>query len=318
VRPGPGGPASPVTPHLGFSFDYSHPGPGVKVASVPSNAPGSFEKTSLRPGDIVLEINGQPVSLTERLFEQINDRQDREFEFLVSTNGDRSVARVVKYKTLTGEEWSELNYRNRIEKLRRHVEDKSGGRIGYVHIEAMGANNQVKFEREAYEYMAGKDAMIIDVRFNRGGNIADTLIDWIERKPHGWTRPRDAEPEANPYRVWEKKCVVLMNEHSYSNGEIFPSAMRSRGLATLVGMPTPGYVIWTYDLRLVDGTGARLPLSGAYRLDGSNQENIGEIPDHRVPLTPEDWLAGRDPQLDKAIDLLTGGREGRKPQVAGE
>ena len=68
-----------------------------------------------------------------------------------------------------------------------------------------------------------------------GGNIADTLIDWIERKPHGWVRARDARPESTPYRVWEKKCVVLMNEHSYSNGEIFPSAMRTRGLATIVG-----------------------------------------------------------------------------------
>ncbi len=309
---------SPTTPHLGFTFDYAHVGPGLRVATVPGDAPGSFEKTSIRPGDIILAINGEEVSLTERMYEAINDRGDREFEFLVSTNGDRSAARTVRYKALTGDQWSELNYRNRIEKLRQRVEEKSAGRIGYVHIEAMGLNNQVKFEREAYEYMAGKDAMIIDVRFNRGGNIADTLIDWIERKPHGWIRPRDAEPESTPYRVWEKKCVVLMNEHSYSNGEIFPSAMRTRGLATLVGMPTPGYVIWTYEQRLVDGTGARLPLTGSYRLDGTNQENLGEIPDHLIPLSPEDWLAGRDPQLDKAIELITGAADGKKAQVAGE
>src|SRR6185295_9638518 len=144
---------------------------------------------------------------------------------------DRHGARTVKYKVLTDREWVDLNYRNRIERLRKYVEEKSGGKLGYVHLQAMGANNQTRFEREVYEYMAGKEAMIIDVRFNSGGNIADTLIDWIERKPHGWTRPRDAAPEATPYHAWEKKCVVLMNEHSYSNGEIFPSAMRSRGLA---------------------------------------------------------------------------------------
>ena len=319
VRP-PGGSSGslPVTPHLGFTFDYSHPGPGLRVASVPEDAPGSFEKTLIKPGEVILSINHTDVSLTEKLYETINDRQDREFEFLVSTNGDRAAARTVRYKALGGSEWSELTYRNRIEKLRRHVEERSAGRVGYVHIEAMGANNQARFEREAYEYMAGKDAMIIDVRFNRGGNIADTLIDWIERKPHGWTRARDAEPEATPYRVWEKKCVVLMNEHSYSNGEIFPSAMRTRGLAALVGMPTPGYVIWTFEQRLVDGTQARMPLTGSYRLDGSNQENIGEIPDYVVPLTPEDWLKGRDPQLDKAIELLTSSKETRKPLVAGD
>jgi C-terminal processing protease CtpA/Prc len=99
--------------------------------------------------------------------------------------------------------------------------------------------------------------------------------------------------------------VVLMNEHSYSNGEMFPCAMRQRGLARLVGTPTPGYVIWTWSFNLVDGTRARLPMGGVYRMDGSNQENQGEQPDVLVPLTAEDWLAERDPQLDKAIELLS-------------
>jgi len=217
---------------------------------------------------------------------------------------------------LTQSEWTDLNYRNRVERLRHYVEQKSNGKVGYVHLQAMGMSNQVKFEREAYEYMVGKEAMILDVRFNSGGNISDTLIDWIERKPHGYFRPRDAAPETSPYRAWEKKCVVLMNEHSYSNGEMFPSAMRSRHLAQLVGMPTPGYVIWTSDLKLVDGTGARMPQSGVFRLDGSNLENGGEQPDYRVPLSPEDWLEDRDPQLDQAIDLLIGNGSSQKPQVA--
>ena len=95
-----------------------------------------------------------------------------------------------------------------------------------------------------------------------------------------------------------------MNEHSYSNAEIFPNAMRARGLAKLVGMPTPGYVIWTDSMKLVDGTGARMPQSGAYRIDGTPQENNGEQPDVPVPMSPEDWLADRDPQLDKAIEML--------------
>ena len=307
-----------VTPHLGFTFDYSYAGPGLRVKTVPPGAPGSYKKTEIKPGEYILALNGKEVTLDERLYQLINDKQDREFEFLVSTNAERKAARTVKYKVLAPDEWEDLNYRNRSDRLRNYVEEKSGGKIGYVHIQAMGAGNQVKFEREAYEYMAGKDALIIDVRFNRGGNIADTLIDWIERKPHGWNRPRDAAPETVPVRSWEKKCVVLMNEHSYSNGEIFPNAMRARGLASLVGMPTPGYVIWTSDLRLVDGTNARMPQSGAYRLDGTNLENNGEQPDYRVPLSPDDWLANRDPQLDKAIELVVGNDKEKKVNVAGE
>ena len=148
--------------------------------------------------------------------------------------------------------------------------------------------------------------MVIDVRFNNGGNIADTLIEWLDRKPHGYIRPRDTWPEPSPFHAWDKKIVVVMNEHSYSNAEIFPSALRARGLAKLVGMPTPGYVIWTDGLKLVDGTSARMPQSGAFRLDGTNQENNGEQPDVQVRMSPEDWLADRDPQLEKAIELLNG------------
>jgi tricorn protease len=93
-------------------------------------------------------------------------------------------------------------------------------------------------------------------------------------------------------------------ETSFSNAEMFPYAMKQRRLATLVGRPTPGYVIWTYGLRLVDGTSARMPTSGVYRLDGSPLEDMGQEPDVDVEITPEQYFAGQDPQLDKAIEIL--------------
>lgn len=294
-----------VTPHLGFTFDYSHKGPGIKVAQVPAGTPGSYEKTQIKPGDYILSLNGTDVTLTEKLYQLINDRQDREFEFLVNSEPKKDGARKLRYKPLAPLEWEEINYRNRVERSRKYVENNGCACIGYLHIAAMSTKDQIQFEREAYEYMAGKAAMIIDVRFNRGGNISDTLINMLERRQHGYTHGRDDLPEPAPARAWEKPVIVLMNEHSYSNGEMFPYAMRQRGLAKLVGMPTPGYVIWTSTLRLGDGTGARMPQAGVYRLDGTNQENIGERPDYLVPLTPADYLANRDPQLDKAIELLT-------------
>jgi len=317
VRAAGGETASSVTPQLGFTFDYGYEGPGIKVKAVPPSSPGSYAQTEIKPGELILAINNQDVTLDEKLYEFISDKQNRELDLLVNTNADKTSARMVKYKILTDGEWTDLNYRNRVERLRKTVEDKSNGKIGYLHLAAMSFSNQIKFEREAYEYMAGKEAMIIDVRFNSGGNISDTLIDWIERKPHGYFRPRDAKPESAPANAWEKRCVVLMNEHSYSNGEMFPNAMRTRGLARLVGMPTPGYVIWTSEMRLVDGTGARMPGSGVFRIDGSNMENNGEQPDFRVPMSPEDWLADRDPQLDKAIELLIGSSESDKPKIGG-
>ncbi len=282
------------------------------MGKVPVGAPGWYYKTSVREGDYILAINGEDVNLDEHLYQFINDKQDREFEFLVNDKADKTGARKVKYKVLSPNEWNDIHYRNRVERLRRYVEEKSGKKIGYLHISAMGFNNQAQFEREAYEYIVGKDAMIIDVRFNSGGNIADTLIQWLDRKPHAYVRPRDSQPDAAPFHSWDKKIMVLINEASFSNAEIFPSAMRARGLGKLVGMPTPGYVIWTDSLRLVDGTSARMPQSGAFRLDGTNMENNGEEPDYGVQLTPEDWLSDRDPQLDKAIELLTNKNENKE------
>ena len=95
-----------------------------------------------------------------------------------------------------------------------------------------------------------------------------------------------------------------MAQSSFSNAEMFPYDMKARGLAKLVGEPTPGYVIWTSGFPLVDGTGARMPGGGVYRKDGSPMENVGEQPDFKIGMTPEDWISGRDPQLDKAIELL--------------
>jgi C-terminal processing protease CtpA/Prc len=260
-----------------------------------------------------MSINGRDVSLNEELFRDINDKQDREFEFVVNGRPSKEGAHVVRYKILSQEEWKDLNYKNRVERLRDYVEQQSQGKIGYLHLPSMGQNAQAQFEREAYEYGLGKEAMIIDVRFNSGGYIADTLIDWLDRKPRGFIRPRDGAVQPSPSRAWDKPMVVLINEHTFSNGEIFAYAMRARGLAQLVGTPTPGYVIWTDGLSLVDGTGARMPMSASYRLDGSPQENHGEKPDYQVTLSPEDWLENRDPQLDKAIALL---RQRGKPTPA--
>lgn len=298
-----------VTPHLGFTIDYSYAGPGIKVKDVPDYAPGAFEKTRIKAGEYILKVNDREVSANEKLYEWINNKQNRELELVVNSQPIPEGSRTVKYKVLDGKDWDNLEQENRVARLRHMTEEKSGGKVGYLHISAMGGSDQARFEREAYQYILGKEALIIDVRFNKGGNISDTLIDWLERKQHGYYRTRDVAPEPSPGRAWNKPIVVLMNEHSYSNAEMFPYAMRERGLAKLIGMPTPGYVIWTFSLGLVDGTGARMPQAGVYRMDGTPQENMGERPDMLVGLTPDDWVAGRDPQLEKAVETLLMGNK---------
>ena len=292
------------TPHLGYTIDYSHSGIGIKVKNVPNGAPGSFEKTQIKPGEYILQIDGKDVLSDELLFKFITQKPNVLTKFTVNSKPSKEGSRVVAYKLISESEWRKLRYQETTQELRRRVEESTSGKVGYLHISAMGSSDQAKFEKEVYEYIQGKNAMIFDVRFNNGGNISDTLIDWLERKPHGIYKSRDREPELAPSRAWNKPIVVLMNEHSYSNGEMFPYAMRQRGLAKLVGMPTPGYVIWTSGFTLTDGTKARIPGRGVFRMDGTNMENNGEKPDFQLWVTPEQWLKGEDPQLEKAISLL--------------
>jgi tricorn protease len=304
LTPATTGGARVSTPHLGFIIDHEYEGIGLKVKMVPARAPGSFEKTRIKKGEYILAIDEERVAANETLHRMLNLKKDRMVEFTVNSKPETKGSRKVKYKLLSKTEWSQLQYKNWTDGLRREVEKKTDGKIGYLHLSAMGSSDQKKFENEAYEYILGKNAMIFDVRFNKGGNISDTLIDWLERKPHGIYKSRDRAPEIAPNQAWDKPIIVLMNEHSYSNGEMFPYAMRQRQLAQVVGMPTPGYVIWTSSFSLADGTKARIPGKGVFRMDGTNMENNGEKPDVQVWLTPEEWLTGKDPQLQKAIEML--------------
>ncbi len=306
-----GGPTAPVTRNLGVYFDYDYSGPGIRVKDVPKRAPGSYAKTKINAGEYIVAVDGKDVTLDENLFKVLNDKGDRDFNLLVNSKPSRDGARTVTYRAVSGGEWGDIHYRNRTETLRREVDAKSNGTLAYVHIQGMGGPNQTTFDRELYEYAEGKKGVIIDVRFNGGGNIADQLVNWLNTKPYGTIIPRNGYPIPAPggfigggARSWDKPIVVLINEASFSNAEMFPDAMKATGLAKIVGMPTPGYVIWTGGLPLIDGTSARMPGSGQWRKDGSPLENMGEKPDVMVPLSTEDWMAKRDPQLDKAVEIL--------------
>ena len=305
VSPAPGGGSGPSASLPGFNFDYSHKGPGIRVKSLYGKAPGTYQKTKINPGDYVMQINGKDVALNEKLWEVLNDQSGRDLELLVNSTPSKEGARKLTYRAISPGAWGQMRYAEWVENNRKWVEEKSGGKVGYVHIAGMGGGNRTTFNEEFFEYKQGKDAMIIDVRFNGGGNISDGLIDSLERTPHGYYLPRDGFVETAPNnQVWNKPTVVLQNEDSFSNAEMFPYAMKERGLATTVGMPTTGYVIWTWGGRLVDGTGIRMPMSGVYRMDGTPMENMGQKPDYEVPWSNEDYFAGKDPQLERALELL--------------
>ncbi len=294
---------SVTSAHPGFLIDYTYTGEGIKIKDVPPYTPGYFTKTKLVAGEIVKKINGKSVKADEALYKDVlNDQLGRDIVLTVEDKDGKS--RDVKYRAMSGGEFNSILFRNRLEARRKFVETKSGGKLTYVHIAGMGQGELDRFNQQVWEYTKDKKGLIIDVRNNGGGNTADRIIDVLERAPNAYYQPRDQGLILGPGQALAFPMVVMAAETSYSNAEMFPAAMKARKLATLVGMQTPGYVIYTGGFRLIDGTNCRMPGTGTWRLDGSPLENLGQVPDYAVNITPEQYFAGEDPQLEKAVEVL--------------
>jgi tricorn protease len=188
-------------------------------------------------------------------------------------------------------------------KERREMADKlSGGRVGYVHIRAMDQPSLAKFKKEVAEFRH-KEGLVIDVRWNSGGDIDQELLAILVQRPYGVWQPRGVEPTERPFNGYFGPKVVLQNWRSASNAEMFPAGFRALGLGKVVGTPTMGAVIGTGSYTLIDGSSIRTPGVGVFLADTArtNMENHAVPPDIYVENTPEDNLAGRDRQLEAAV-----------------
>jgi tricorn protease len=184
------------------------------------------------------------------------------------------------------------------------VKKASGGDIGYLHIRDMEGQSLRRFEQELIENL-DKKAIIIDVRFNGGGGIDQQLLQILnQRRRYETSRARNSSEVPRPSEGFFGPMVVLQNERSASDAEMFPDGFRALGLGKIVGVPTYGAVIGTGSYDLMDGSTIRTPEIGIYTAGGQNMENFGVPPDYYVDNTPADYLAGKDPQLEKAVAVI--------------
>jgi tricorn protease len=188
---------------------------------------------------------------------------------------------------------------------RKEMVDKlSNGQIGYLHIRAMDAPSLAKFERDLLDNL-DKKALIIDERFNGGGGIDQELLEILnQRKMYESYVGRDSVRIPRPIQAFFGPMVVLQNERSASNAEMFPEGFRTLGLGKVVGVTTYGAVIGTGAYTLLDGSTLRTPGIGVYTASGENFENYGVPPDVLIDNTPPDFLAGHDRQIEKALEVL--------------
>jgi len=163
-----------------------------------------------------------------------------------------------------------------------------------------------RFFQDLFAENYSKEALIIDVRNNGGGNISDDLIDVLTKKKYAITSSRlfGAKKVSAPGNVWDKPVVLLIDENSMSDAEIFPIIFKELKVGKIIGMPTSGYVIGTRSKDLMDGSRMRLPSEGWYRMNGVNMEGNGALPDIEVRQTFKQILADDDVQLKRAVKEL--------------
>jgi tricorn protease len=200
---------------------------------------------------------------------------------------------------------SNLAYDNWVENRKKMVERIGNKEIGYLHIRAMDAPSLRKFELDLADNRF-KRALIIDQRFNGGGGIDQELLRILQQKKYQSTRRRDSVDQDRPQQAFFGPMVVMQNERSASDAEMFPDGFRALGLGKVIGVPTYGGVIGTGSYTLLDGAAIRTPGSGVYNAKGINMENYGVPPDVYIDNPPEETVKGRDIQIEKAIEVLRG------------
>ncbi len=211
--------------------------------------------------------------------------------------------RIVSVKALRSE--TPARYRDWVEGNRRQVHEATDGRVGYVHIPDMGPRGYAEFHR-GYLAEVGRDALIVDVRFNGGGHVSQLILEKLARRRLGYDVPRWGEPEPYPVDSVLGPMVAITNEQAGSDGDIFSHSFKLMNLGPLIGKRTWGGVVgtWARD-RLVDGSVVTQPEFSFWFEDvGWGVENYGADPDIEVDITPQDYAAGKDTQLERAIEEI--------------
>lgn len=270
----------------------------VSSARSPLRAPG----VAMAPGDAILAVDGRPVDPAIGPAASLVGAARKPVVLTVRDHADGSVRDVV-VEPLGNER--PLRYQAWVADRRAAVHAATGGRVGYVHIPDMMGNGWAELHRDL-RVEAAREGLIIDVRDNGGGHVSELVLEKLARTVHAWVTARHLGAEEYPRHSPRGPRVLVTNEQAGSDGDIVTAGFRQRGLGPIVGTRTWGGVIGIDGrYQLVDGTTVTQPRYAFWFYGvGWDVENYGVDPDVEVPLPPQDWAADRDPQLDRAIELV--------------
>ena len=300
----PRNPDGDQTASLGLFYDDAFAGGGLKVDEVVAGGPCDLAGVKLRAGCIIEKIDGQPVAADQDWARPLNRRAGQRvlLSVLDPATGKRWDDEV---KPISGGDEGELLYKRWVRNRRDEVARLSGGKVGYVHVRSMNdASMRTVFE-EALGRNLACEALIVDTRFNGGGNIHEQLSDFLDGKAYFDIIPHGQFVGSESYDKWDKPSIVVMGESNYSDAHLFPVAYKAKGVGRTLGMPVPGTGTFVWWENQIDPTlRFGIPMGGWRGQDGKFCENTQLEPDVRVRNEPDVMTAGRDQQLEAAVREL--------------
>jgi len=282
---------------LGLTFENSAP---YKVSSIITDGPFDYPGKGLKVGDELIAVNG----------ETIDENMNREFYFS-STSLDEEIELTFKsgrstntfkiHPQSSGRTSTNL-YDEWVDGNQATVDKETKNRIAYVHMKNMGGGELQNFLQEMTSEGYNREGLILDLRYNTGGNVHDEVLKFLSQKPYLQWKYREGKlTTQGNFGAGVKPTVLLINEQSLSDAEMTAAGFKELGLGKIIGTETYRWIIFTSGSGLVDGSFYRLPSWGCYTLDGDNLEKTGVAPDIFVKTTFQDRMEGKDPQLERAI-----------------
>ena len=315
VSPPPGG-AAQVTGKTGLRFDrqeYERSGV-LRVTEIIPLSPAALGR-DIKPGDYIVAVGGMAVTAQTNFDELLNNKIGRRVVLTVATTADGANRREVVVRPVNTATEKALLYRAWVENNRAYVLRASNGRLGYVHMFDMSSASLQQLYVDLDAENSGRDGVVIDVRNNNGGFVNVYAIDVLARRSYLSMTPRDftTAPARSVLgqRALELPTILVTNQHSLSDAEDFTEGYRALKLGKVVGEPTAGWIIFTWNIQLIDGSTFRLPRMRVDGNDGKNMELNPRPVDVPVSRPVGESYAARDSQLDAAVrELLkqVGGR----------
>ncbi|MFH2001875.1 MAG: PDZ domain-containing protein, partial [Planctomycetota bacterium] len=255
----------------------------------------------VKEGEYLLAVEGRDLKAPENLFSRFENTAGRTVEITVGPDPSGSEARTVTVEPLSDD--SSLRNRDWVEGNLRRVDEATDGRVAYVYVPNTAQMGHTYFKRYFFP-QAHKEAIIIDERYNGGGQVADYYIDILRRPELCYWATRYGQDFKSPLSSIQGPKVMIINESAGSGGDLLPWIFRKLNLGKLVGRPTWGGLVGTLGFPvLMDGGRVTAPNLAIWTEDGFIVENVGVPPDIEVEQMPGEVSAGRDPQLEKAIEV---------------